>query len=194
MKNLSLLFALCLLVTVGANAQEFKKFKVGVGAGYAMPGGKGAKGGLLWTLEPSYRVSDALAIGLRIEGAILVRGFSEELGDDAEFDIAAISSYTVNGNYYLNNNNFRPFVGAGLGIYSLAAVELKDSDNGGDAELSESESKFGFYPRIGFDAGHFTLALEYNLIPATKVDGLGGEFKNSYLGIRIGGFFGGGRK
>lgn len=194
MKNLSLLFALCLLVTVGANAQEFKKFKVGVGAGYAMPGGEGAKGGLLWTLEPSYRVSDALAIGLRIEGAILVRGFSEKIDEDAEFDIAAISSYTVNGNYYLNNNNFRPFVGAGLGIYSLAAVSMEGDANGGDVELSESESKFGFYPRIGFDAGHFTIALEYNMIPSTKVEGIDGEFKNSYLGIRIGGFFGGGRK
>ena len=70
----------------------------------------------------------------------------------------------------------------------------EDGNNGGDVELSESESKFGFYPRIGFDAGHFTIALEYNMIPATKVEGIDGEFKNSYLGIRIGGFFGGGRK
>lgn len=163
MKNLSLLFALCLLVTVGANAQEFKKFKVGVGAGYAMSGGENAKGGLLWTLEPSYRVSDALAVGLRIEGAVLVRGFSEKLDDDVDLDAAGISSYTVNGNYYLNNNNFRPFVGAGLGMYSLAAIKMDDGGNG-DVEVSKSESKFGFYPRIGFDAGHFTLALEYNMI------------------------------
>src|SRR5690606_20016614 len=100
--------------TVAANAQEFKKFKVGVGAGYAVPSGSGAKGGLLWTVEPSYRVSDALALGLRIEGAVLVRGFSEDLGDELDFDIAGITSYTVNAQYYLSNNSFRPFVGAGL--------------------------------------------------------------------------------
>lgn len=186
-----MLFALAMLFTVAANAQEFKKFKVGVGAGYAVPSGSGAKGGLLWTVEPSYRVSDALALGLRIEGAVLVRGFSEDLGDELDFDIAGITSYTVNAQYYLSNNSFRPFVGAGLGMYSLAAVSLEmEGDDVGS--LAAAETKFGFYPRVGFDAGHFTLALEYNLIPATEA--VEGDVKNSYIGIRVGGFFGGGRK
>lgn len=188
MKKLSLLFALSLLLTLGANAQTFQPFKVGLGLGYASPGGKGAKGGVLFYLEPAYRITDVIQAGLRLEGAIVARGFADET--EAELEVASIGSYTVNGQYYFNNNNFRPFVGLGLGLYSLAAAEIEGSATSGATGSvdTKAESKFGFYPRVGFDAGHFTLSLDYNIVPET--DGI----KNNYLGIRIGGFFGGGRK
>jgi outer membrane protein W len=189
MKKFLTVAVVILLATAAANAQEFKKFRVGVAAGYAVPGGEGAKGGVCFALEPGYRVSDQLILGLRLESAVIVRGFSEDIGT-ADLDIAGIGSYTVNGQYYFSNEGFRPFVGAGLGLYSLAAVKFS-VDGAGSGEAAAAESKFGFYPRVGFDAGHFTLQLEYNLVPATKVDG--GEFKNSYIGIKLGGFFGGGR-
>lgn len=188
MKKRSILFFMGCVMTLAAHAQEFKKFKVGVGVGYAMASGKGAKGGVIATVEPAYRISDIIQVGLRWESAAIVRGASEDVGMD--LDVAAIGSYSLNGQYYFGNEGFRPFVGAGLGLFSLAAVKI---DGSGDAGvIAASENKFGFYPRVGFDAGHFTLSLDYNLIPATKVDG--GEFKNSYIGFRIGGFFGGGRK
>jgi hypothetical protein len=44
---------------------------------------------------------------------------------------------------------------------------------------------------------HFTLSLDLNLIGASTLEGSnGGELKtkNNYIGIRFGGFFGGGRK
>lgn len=187
-----MLFALVLLVAVGANAQEFKKFKVGVGAGYAIPGGNGAKGGVLFYAEPSYKIQDQLQIGLRMEFAAMARGFSEDVGD-TEFKVSTSGSYTLNGQYYFNNNGFRPFVGAGFGMYSIKAASFDGADDVESLGLQD-ETKFGFYPRIGFDAGHFTLSIDYNLIGATKIDGFDGEFKNSYIGIRFGGFFGGGRK
>lgn len=194
MKKLTLLFALCVLVTVGATAQEFKKFRLATGLGYAMPGGEGAGGGVLWALEPGYRVNDALAVSLKIEGALIVRGFSESV-DGYSGDVAGISSYTANGIYYLSNNKFRPYVGAGVGIYSLAAVTMSANGTGAAAE-----SKIGFYPRIGFDLGHFNINLDYNIVGASEA--IGTDFdgnikkydvKNSYIGIRIGGFFFGGR-
>jgi hypothetical protein len=190
MKKITTVLVVILLAAVAVNAQEFKKFRVGVGGGYAVPGGEGAKGGVCFYLEPGYRVSDQLIVGLRMESAVIVRGFSEDIGT-VDLDIAGIGSYTVNGQYYFSDEGFRPFAGFGLGLYSLAAVKF-DVDGGGSGEAAAAESKFGFYPRLGFDAGHFTMQLEYNLVPATKVDG--GEFKNSYIGIKIGGFFGGGRK
>jgi hypothetical protein len=191
-------FTLALLMGVmafGLQAQEFKKFKVGVGGGYAIPGGEGAKGGVLFYLEPAYRLQDQLQLGLRMEWAAMARGFSEEVGT-AEFDVSTSGSYTLNGQYYFNNNGFRPFVGLGLGIYSIKAASVNvDGDSGSSEDLGlEDETKFGFYPRVGFDAGHFTLSIDYNLLGATKIDGVEGEFKNSYIGIRLGGFFGGGRK
>jgi hypothetical protein len=189
MKKITSVLCLILFVAVAAHAQDFKKFRVGVGGGYAMPGGEGAKGGVCFYLEPGYRVNDALIVGLRMESAVIVRGFSESDPQTADLDIAGIGSYTLNGQYYFSNEGFRPFAGVGFGMYSLAAVKI----DGANDNVASAETKIGFYPRVGFDARHFTLQIEYNLIPATKVDG-GGEFKNSYLGIKVGGFFGGGRK
>ncbi len=186
-----MLFALAMLFTVAANAQEFKKFKVGIGAGYAIPGGNGAKGGVLFYAEPSYKVQDQLQIGLRMEFAAMARGFSEDVGD-TEFKVSTSGSYTLNAQYYFNNNSFRPFVGAGFGMYSIKAASF-DGDEDFDLGLQD-ETKFGFYPRVGFDAGHFTLSLDYNLIGKTEIEGTDFSFKNSYIGIRFGGFFGGGRK
>ena len=170
MKKLCVLFFLSLVLTSVVNAQDYKKFKLGLGLGFAAQGGNG---GELVTIESAYRVSDKLAVGLRFEGVFAVG--VEDFGE--------MGSYTINGQYYLSADKFRPFVGAGLGIYTLA----------------RSASRFGFYPRAGFDSGHFTLALEYNLIPASTIESStapnsGATVTNSYLGIRIGGFLFGGKK
>jgi len=193
MKKTCILFFIGFLMITVANAQEFKKFSVGVGVGYAVPGGSGAKGGVIATVEPGYRISDQLLVGLRWESAAIVRGYSESVPSGIDLSIAAIGSFAPTVQYYFNNNGFRPFVGAGLGLFTLAAVKYDDGSGQGKVTAAASESKFGFFPRVGFDAGHFTMALDYNIIPKTDVDG-GGSFKNSYVGIRIGGYFGGGRK
>jgi opacity protein-like surface antigen len=186
--TVSLLF----IAAVAVNAQEYKPFKLGVGLGYAMPGGKGAGGGVLFGIEPAYRVNDALAIGLRMEWAVVVRGLSESV-DSYNASAAAIASYTVNGNYYFSNGNFRPFVGVGVGFVKLASAAVGVSSGGGSAGAA-AESKIGFYPRIGFEAGHFNLTLDYNIIGKTTFEGSDLEMKNGYIGVRIGGFFFGGRK
>jgi len=192
MKKTSLLLLVCLAFTVAVKAQEFKKFKVAVGGGYASPAGSGAKGGVLFYIEPAYRIQDNISVGLRWEQALVVRGFSEDVPSGVDLNIAGIGSYTLNGQYYFNNNNFRPFVGLGFGIYNLAAVKY-DAGGQTDQVAVASGSKVGFYPRVGFDLNHFNVSIDYNVVGATKADG-GGEFKNSYLGVRIGGSFGGGRK
>lgn len=197
MKKITTVLCFVLLGTLAVQAQEYKKFRVGTGLGYAIPGGKGAGGGISWTLEPGYRVSDQILAQLRIEGAAIIRGTVDETS--ASFDIAGISSYTLNGQYYLMSGGFRPYVGVGLGMFSIAAAKVDGgTSSGGVAETAGT--KFGFYPRLGFDAGHFTLNFDYNFIPNTKAVIATGstpvntEFKNSYIGIRVGGYFGGGRK
>jgi hypothetical protein len=186
LKNL-LVLSLALIITASAYAQDYKKFRVGVGLGYAGAGGHGAKGGVLVDLEPGYRINDQILVNFRYESAAIVRGTTEDYGD-IDLDIAAIGSYSLNGQYYLNNNGFRPYVGLGLGLFSMAAVKV----DGVSGDVSAAANKFGVYPRIGFDAGHFTLNIDYNILPNTK-GAEGSEFKNSYFGIRIGGYFGGGK-
>lgn len=175
-------------------AREFKEFRVGVGIGYAVPGsGEGAGGGFLAYLEPAYRATDQVLVGLRLEGAFMVRGLEGVGVDDVEGDATSVASYTLNSQYYFNNNDVRPFVGAGVGLYSLAAAKF-DTRSNIDPDWTDigAETRFGFYPKIGIDAKHFNLTLDYNFIPPTDLPG-GGEIRNSYFGIRAGVSIGGGR-
>lgn len=186
MKKQLLTLALVLFATV-LSAQEYKQFKVGLGLGYAAPADGG--GGVAVYLEPAYRVNDQIAVGLRLETAALAK----VVGDD-EGSISGNASYTVNGQYYLSDAKFRPFVGLGAGIYSIASIGVANStaEIGGGAE-------FGFYPRVGFDLGHFNFIFDYNLIPATEgvsIDDLGNatdvEIKNGYFAVKLGFSIGGG--
>jgi hypothetical protein len=175
-------------------AREFKEFKVGIGIGYAVPGaGEGAGGGFLMYLEPAYRATDEVLVGLRLEGAFMVRGIEGVTNRDITGDASSVASFTLNGQYYFNNNEVRPFIGAGVGLFSLAGVKFNTaSPNDPGADDVGVETRFGFYPRIGLDVGHFNLILDYNIVPPTDVPD-GGEVKNTYLGIRAGFSIGGGK-
>jgi outer membrane protein W len=187
MKKVFLLPALFFLM-LSAQAQDFKPFQLYLGLGYAMPSNGG--GGILVNLEPAYRINDKIAAGFRIESAAMARVVGEQ-----EAKIAGVGSYTVNGKYYLSNNNFRPYAGVGLGLYSLASVEVQTA-GAGSAGVAAGTA-FGFYPRIGFDAGHFNFNIDYNIIGSTQLevttDGAD-KIQNSYIGFRIGAFIFGGRR
>ncbi|HEV8514783.1 MAG TPA: OmpW family outer membrane protein [Cyclobacteriaceae bacterium] len=191
MKKIIYALALSLLVTSIGYAQDYHKFRVGLGIGYAGASGYGSSGGILATIEPSYRVQDNLSVGLRLESAAITRGYSVSSSTSYDISVAAVGSYTVNGQYYFKSDGFRPFAGVGLGMYTLAAVDYNSGTTTGSVEAG---SKFGFYPRVGFDFRHFTMSADYNLIPSTSTTlPSNGDIKNSYLGIRIGVFFGGGK-
>lgn len=203
MKKL-LVFSAAVLSMSMAHAQhsggEFNPFKVDIAFGYAIPQGTGAKGGVLFALEPKYAVMDQLSVGLRLEAALTERGFQASDGGSASAKVAASSSYLVTGEYYFTQNKFRPFVGAGVGIFSLASASFDDNSNDG-AVGTGSATKFGGMVRAGFEAGHFRLGLEYNLVgnsSETATDDFGNTAtvtsKNSYMGIKLGFFIGGGRK
>jgi outer membrane protein W len=196
-------FSILLLTSVVfAKAQTespFKPFKVDVSLGYAMPGGTGAKGGVLFALEPKYEVIPNLSVGLRMEAAIMVRGTVDQTGSTAKADAKAAGSYLVTGDYYFTQNTVRPFAGAGLGIYSLAAASV---DNNGTTASASAGSKFGEMIRAGVELSHFRVGVEYNIVPSTKLETVNAstgvhtteKSKNGYLGIKIGFVIGGGKK
>lgn len=199
-KTFLVTFLICAAVSVNYAqydqdyARDFKPFKVGIGIGYAVPGtGEGAGGGFLGYLEPAYRATDEVLVGLRLEGAFMVRGVKGVANRDVSGDASSVASYTLNTQYYFNNNEVRPFVGAGVGLFSLAAAKFNTAANDPGADDVGAETRFGFYPRLGVDVGHFNLTLDYNVIPPTDVPG-GGEVKNNYLGIRAGVSIGGGKQ
>lgn len=184
-----LFFAISLLlIGFNINAQDYKPFKVGLGLGYAAPSDGG--GGIAVYLEPGYRINDQILVGLRIESAVMAKTVGTQ-----EASAKATGSYTINGQYYFSNNKFRPFAGLGVGLFANADVEVSGSSGSASAG-----NGIGFYPRVGFDFGHFNFIFDYNIVPPTdelEVSGstvsLGDdEIKNSYMSIKIGVSIGGG--
>jgi hypothetical protein len=195
MKKISLSILLLSVFAI-ANAQhEFKPFKVDVSTGYAIPGGEGAKGGVLFVVEPKYAVIPNVSVGLRWEIAVMARGAANQNANTADVDVKAAGSYLATGDYYFTQNKVRPFAGLGLGIYSLAAVSAYDNS----ASVGAS-SKFGQMVRAGVELSHFRVGVEYNIVPKTTVETVNANtgdvttssIKNGYVGIKLGFTIGGG--
>ncbi|HAI84348.1 MAG TPA: hypothetical protein DCL43_11820 [Chitinophagaceae bacterium] len=176
--------AVFLLASCISNAQStnYKAFKVNLGIGYAIPStttSGGTSGGAAFSLEPQYRINNKINVGLRIEGAAVG---SVNTGS-GNADVSVLSSYTASGEYYFKPSGFRPFAGVGAGIYRLANASVSASSGSSSPTINQSGSKFGFYPRVGFETGHFRVTSEYNVV----TDG-------GYLSFKLGFFFGGGKK
>lgn len=194
---LILSFTIICLSTMAQKESNLKPFKVDISAGYAIPGGTGSKGGVLFAVEPKYAVISNLAVGLRFEAAVVARfnGYDAD-GAPVDASVKASGSYLATADYYFTDNYaFRPFAGAGAGIFTLAGMESNSSSD----NISVG-SKFGGMFRAGIEVSHFRLGLEYNLVPKTTFDGYDSDgnpttgltSKNSYIGIKIGVCLGGG--
>lgn len=187
------------IYTRAQTTSTLKPFKVDVSVGYAMPAGKGSKAGVLIAVEPKYAVMENLSVGIRFEGAIIARfsGYNDD-GTEGDADVKAHGSYLATGDYYFSNNySARPFLGVGVGLFSLAGTQISSTTSGVDV----STNKFGSMLRGGVELKHFRLGLEYNIIPQTKFSGYNNngdpaelKAKNSYLGIKVGVCIGGGKK
>jgi len=183
-KFFSTAFAIATVIFANAQSEQtFKPFKVDLALGYALPAGSGAKGGVLFAVEPKYALNDNLTVGLRLETAVTAQGAVKN-DEITEGDVKASASYLATADYFFNTNRFRPFVGAGAGIFANASAPLSEQTTDEDVTLGR---KFGFAPRAGFEIGHFRTAIEYN------VAGKSATVNHNYLGIKIGFFIGGGR-
>jgi len=203
MKKICLILTLA-IVCLSSTAQlksNYKPFKVDLSIGYASPAGSGAKGGFLVGLEPKYAVIPQLCLGLRMEAAVVARfsGYDPD-GTPLDVNVKASGSYLATADYYIpmpGSKFFRPFAGAGTGIFTIATAEANSNGNG----ATGAGTKFGGMTRAGFELSHFRFAVEYNIVPSSKLNGydMNGNpaeitSPNSYLGVKIGAFFGGGRK
>jgi outer membrane protein W len=200
MKNVLAIFSFITVFSFSAAAQDdLKPFKVDVSVGYAIPGGEGSKGGVLFAIEPKYAVIPNISVGLRMEAAVVARfGGYDENGNINDVSVKAAGSYILTGDYYFKDNySFRPFAGAGLGAFTIASAEVTSTTG-----AVSGGTKFGGLVRAGFEAGHFRMGVEYNVVPKTKFDGYdengnpttGLTSNNSYIGIKIGVCIGGGRR
>jgi outer membrane protein W len=193
-----LLALLCTCAALSASAQDFKPFKFNISLGYARPTGPGAGGGILASIEPKYGLTDNFDVGLRAELAVMAKAVVVN-GKDASGEVKGAGSYVLTGTYVVSSNSFRPYVGLGAGLYSVAGTSFTYDDNTQTSTPGVTVGaarKLGIMARIGFKAGHFNMGAEYNIVPSTKIDLLSGqsaESANSYIGVKLGFDIGGGR-
>ncbi len=183
-KFLFIAFAICVLSVSISKAQDYKKFKIGTGFLYAVPTGEGAGGGIGFYVEPKLNLNNNFDAGLLIESALMVQSI-----EGLESSISGVTSYSLTGDYMMGTGKFRPFVGTGLGMYNLGSLEVTMDGDEGEITGGSLGTKFGFSPRIGFNASHFQLQLQYHIITGQE-----DYINKNYLGIKIGVEFGGGKK
>lgn len=157
-----------------AQAESYGAFKVDVMLGYANPSAGLVKGGLTFSIEPKYNLTDNIAVGVQLGSTLLA-------SDAPGIGILGLNNYSLTGEYYFTENRLRPFAGIAAGLYAPAAVEI--TVNGQTTTLPAGDSQFGFAPRVGIQLGHFRLAAEYNLVK-----------DSNFLSLKIGATIGGGSR
>lgn len=198
MKKILLVLVLLSGFTSQVKAQEANKFRFDIRLGYAKPSNNSGSG-LLLNLEPKWTITNRMNVGLRFGIAIYTHGLENGGVTQGSGDtIGASFSYAATYDYYFHNtgSDFSPFIGGGLGYYTVTNVLVDDTNLTEDSYIT-SNGKFGGMIRAGFDWGKFRLAAEYNLIGKSDLRDVKniviGTSKNGYIGISLGAYFGGGK-
>lgn len=193
-----ILLALITLAVANGYSQRKGGFRVGLDLGYVPAGGGG---GGMFSLEPKYNIKDNMNIGLRLGAAAVVRDLVSTQNEEFTAKVAGIGSYVGTYDYYFHKSgsgsSFAPYVGGGIGYYSLANVEVDDTASTSEEITPAVSGVMGGLIRGGIEWAGFRMGLEYNFIPDSDLEDLNGNkvgtAKNAYLGIHIGFFVGGGK-
>ncbi len=167
-------------MTTAQVGQVYKPFKVDIGMGIT--------GGFLFYAESSYTLEDKFKTGLRFEDAVLSM---KNIGSSAlTFDY-----------YFITTHRVRFFAGGGYGLYTTL---FSGGCGTGPATTKNytTTKKSGALARLGFDAEHFHLSVEYNFVPSTYYNTVSNAdqnastvlYKNSYFSLKLGVSIGGGKK
>ncbi len=154
--------------------------------------------GLSFNAEPNITISEKGVIGLRFGIALNPQKFENNNSTPFNFDEVndnAVISFLPTFDYYLNNNNTRPYFGLGLGYYLFSSVIIANpSENITEGNVN---NQLGFLLRGGLELGRTKLGLEYNFIPKADIEIPNeqtiGTVDNSYFAVSIGFTFGGGK-
>jgi len=134
--------------------------KIDLGAGYAWPTkGFGVKPGFTFVAEPHHFVSKNFAMGARFEGAFL--GYRARYYDEL---YSFFGSSCITAEVYFARKGFRPFIGAGGGLFTRHYVFESYDYDGYYSAAGFGTIKFGAFGRVGFEIGPVRLSGSYNMI------------------------------
>ena len=184
-----------------AESEHFEQIRADGGLGVS----KAAlddRGGISLIAEVKAMVTDDLAIGGRVEIAMIYGGV---LGmDELPFDFTLAASGLVKGEFFLPGSErylVRPFVGLGAGAYTIGSHQIQDGPN--TSGISTAIGRyFGVAPQVGIDIGRVRLAATYNAILGATLEvhdqvGTAQEItrvSQNYLTLELSFRFAGGRK
>ena len=188
------LLALMTLTLITAYSQEKGRFRFGLDFGYVPTGGGG--GGLI-SFEPKYNLANNMNVGLRIGFAGVARDVKSGGSQVTSAKISSVSSFVGTYDYYFHKSgsSFAPYLGAGLGYYSIANVEAEGSSYTSNVA---STGEMGGLIRGGFEWRKLRVGVEYNIVPDSKLQDINGNVTNttvanSYVGLSVGFYLGGGK-
>ncbi|MDB4954258.1 MAG: hypothetical protein JWO36_1827 [Myxococcales bacterium] len=183
-----------------AQAQDFEPFRFdsGLTGTYVSSSGRGGFGAVF---EPKFLLTNQIAIGARFEAAVMFGGHIAAAGDNVSMSMAAAANVLAKGEYLASTGSVRPFVGFGLGFYTIASQSI--STGMASASIDQTGGRyFGVAPQIGIDLGRMRLAATYNAILGASIEVhqmVGGvqqtsSFSQNYLTFEMSFRFGGGRR
>lgn len=197
--NKKIVLVTSLFCLFNLNAQEENNIKLRIEPGLLINTAS-ENLGLLLNIEPHIKISNNKLIGFRFGIALNTAKF--KTNDSSQFiindqDTNGVISFLPTFDYYLNEDNYRPYIGLGIGYYLFNYSDV--SRRNGSSEILEGrvDNQFGVLIRTGFQINNIRIGLEYNLVTKGAIklpDGQRiGTVNNSYLGVYIG-FKIGGRK
>ncbi|HVK83308.1 MAG TPA: hypothetical protein VM513_04325 [Kofleriaceae bacterium] len=148
-------------------------------------------------LEIKGMANDHLALGGRVEFAVMFGGVVGE--DEAPLDLGVAASGVVKAEYLFGNATVRPFVGFGLGGYSLTGHTIAAGPDH-DAISTKTGRYVGMAPQLGVDLGRVRVSATYNAILGAYLElrsSAGGgttRLSQNWLSLELSFQFAGGRK
>jgi outer membrane protein X len=181
-----------------AQAEDYEPFRFdsGLTGTYVSSNGRGGFGAVM---EPKVLIHDQVAIGARFEAAVMFGGNIGAAGD-VKMDMGAAANILAKGEYLVSTSAVRPFVGLGLGFYSIGSQSI--STGSMSAAIDQKGGRyFGIAPQLGIDLGRVRLAATYNAILRADIEVhqvVGGaqqtaSFSQNYLTFEMSFRFGGDR-
>jgi hypothetical protein len=158
-------------------------FRLDAGLGAALSFEGMNSSGIAAFTEPKVTIGSNITAGIRFEGDVMFGGNIDYQSENFNVGMSTRAAILLRGEYFIGQQHIRPFVGLGMGRYTLAST----SATGTGAASIMAGHNFGVAPEIGVAFGNLKLSAMYHFVGGgTLVDidlGNPREISNNYLGL-----------
>ena len=149
-----------------ADATPYEQVRVDAGlTGSSV--GVSDRSGAGMVVEIKALANSRLAIGGRVEVAVMFGGVVG--ADELPLEIAMAASGLVKGELHLTDGHIRPFIGLGVGGYTIGSQTIDRGPT--TAGISQQTGRYvGVAPQLGIDLGRVRLAATYNAILGASLE------------------------